>query len=63
MSAVSAYYYLRLVVMMYFKDYAGAEEQPVARLAFGALVISALVVIGMGLFPSLIVNITSRFFS
>jgi NADH-quinone oxidoreductase subunit N len=63
MSAVSAYYYLRLVVMMYFKDSAGTAEQPVARLAFGALVISALLVIGMGLFPSLIVDLTSRFFS
>jgi NADH-quinone oxidoreductase subunit N len=63
MSAVSAYYYLRLVVMMYFKEYAGAQEEPVAGLAFGALVLSAIVVVGMGLFPSLIIDLTSRFFS
>jgi NADH-quinone oxidoreductase subunit N len=62
MSAVSAYYYLKLVIMMYFKEYAGGEEPTEARMALGAVVLSALAVVLMGLFPSTIVDITSRFF-
>ena len=63
MSVVSAYYYLRLVVMMYFRSGEGTVDQPVARLALGALVLSAIAIIWMGLFPSLVVDLTSRFFS
>ena len=62
MSVVSAYYYLRLVVVMYFREPAGPITEPVNGLALGALVISAIVIVGMGLFPSSVLNLTSHFF-
>jgi NADH-quinone oxidoreductase subunit N len=62
MSVVSAYYYLRVVVMMYFRE--GETEFDVAMPALGlaALVVSALGLLGLGLFPSVILNLTSHFF-
>jgi NADH-quinone oxidoreductase subunit N len=62
MSIVSAYYYLRLVVLMYFREPSGAVPEPLNRLAVGALVVSAAVVVGLGLFPSTVLNLTSHFF-
>jgi NADH-quinone oxidoreductase subunit N len=62
MSVVSAYYYLRLVVVMYFQERAAGPEAPVAALGLSALIVSAIVIIGLGLFPSTIVNVTSHFF-
>jgi NADH-quinone oxidoreductase subunit N len=51
-SVVSAYYYLRIVVAMYMEEPAGedtwAAVGPGARLA---LAVSALVVLGLGLYP------------
>jgi NADH-quinone oxidoreductase subunit N len=51
MSVISAYYYLRLVVMMYFRDQeegVGATDQP---LGYAALAIASLALVGFGLFP------------
>lgn len=62
MSVVSAYYYLRLVVVMYFREPGGRITEPVNGLAVGALVLSAIVIIGMGLFPSTVLDLTSHFF-
>jgi NADH-quinone oxidoreductase subunit N len=62
MSIVSAYFYLRLVVVMYFQERATGSEAPVAALGLSALIISAVVIVGLGLFPSTIVAITSHFF-
>jgi NADH-quinone oxidoreductase subunit N len=62
MSVVSAYYYLRLVVLMYFKDQAGGVEMSVSRLGLAGLLISAIALIFFGIFPSTVVNITSSFF-
>jgi len=62
MSVVSAYYYLRLVVVMYFRDGEGQPDVPVSPLAFAALVVSAVAILGLGLFPSFIVDLTSHFF-
>lgn len=62
MSIVSAYYYLRLVVLMYFREPSGAVAEPLNRLAVGALVLSAAVIVGLGLFPSVVLNLTSPFF-
>jgi NADH-quinone oxidoreductase subunit N len=62
MSVVSVYYYLRLVVVMYFREPAGApggEENP---LALGALLFSAVAVVALGLFPAAILNLTSSLF-
>jgi len=62
MSVVSAYYYLRLVVVMYFREPGGRITEPVNGLAVGALVLSAIVIVGMGLFPSTVLDLTSHFF-
>jgi NADH-quinone oxidoreductase subunit N len=62
MSVVSAYYYLRLVVVMYFGDQKEGGEIPVSRLGLAALVISAVAVLEFGLFPSTILNVTTKFF-
>jgi NADH-quinone oxidoreductase subunit N len=62
MSVVSAYYYLRLVVVMYFREGGEQPDVPVSRLGFAALVISTVAILGLGLFPSIVLNVTTRFF-
>lgn len=62
MSVVSAYYYLRLVVLMYFKEQASFVGIPDSKLGFLALVISAIALVGFGLFPDTLLNLTSHFF-
>ena len=62
MSAVSVYYYLRLVVLMYFKEQVGDSGEAVPRLGIAALVISAIALLVFGIYPSSIVSITSHFF-
>ena len=62
MSVVSAYYYLRLVVAMYFREPTGAFGGPESRLAMGALLFSALAIVGLGLFPTAILNLTASIF-
>ncbi|MBP1658069.1 MAG: nuoN [Bacteroidetes bacterium] len=62
MSVVSAYYYLRLVVVMYFQDGAHAPVPAVPRLGLVALIVSAIALLGLGVFPSTVVDVTSRFF-
>jgi NADH-quinone oxidoreductase subunit N len=62
MSVVSAYYYLRLVVLMYFKDQVSIIEITVPKLGLTALIISALSLLVFGIYPSSIVSLTSHFF-
>ncbi|MBI5473157.1 MAG: NADH-quinone oxidoreductase subunit N [Ignavibacteriae bacterium] len=64
MSVVSAYYYLRLVVLMYFSEGVFAVEQDMARSGFGttALVVSAVALLGLGIYPPIILNLISYFF-
>jgi NADH-quinone oxidoreductase subunit N len=62
MSVVSAYYYLRLVVLMYFREQTVVAEIPVTALGLAALVISAISIFGLGVFPSTVVNLTEAFF-
>jgi NADH-quinone oxidoreductase subunit N len=62
MSIVSAYYYLRLVVFMYFKDRDSVIQPATSGLAVVALLCSALIVISLGLYPDPVVNLTSTFF-
>ncbi|MCK5571713.1 MAG: NADH-quinone oxidoreductase subunit N, partial [Bacteroidetes bacterium] len=62
MSAVSAYYYLRLVVLMYFKEGVSSLEAPVPALSFVALIVSAIGILGLGVFPSLILTLTEQIF-
>ncbi len=62
MSVVSAYYYLRLVVVMYFKEQVSVIEEPIPVAGVVALVLSALVLVELGIFPSTVLNITQHFF-
>jgi NADH-quinone oxidoreductase subunit N len=63
MSVVSAYYYLRLVVLMYFKEESSATlEASSSGLGIAALVVSAVALIGFGIYPSAVVNVISLFF-
>ena len=52
MSVVSAYYYLRVVVVMYMREPLGADTwAPVTGSASLALALSAAVVLGLGVYP------------
>ena len=62
MSVVSAYYYLRLSMLMYFREGVPGTASPAPALAMFALVLSALGVVGLGLFPSAIVHLTLPLF-
>jgi NADH-quinone oxidoreductase subunit N len=62
MSVVSAYYYLRLVVLMYFRPGSGPVAIAEAPLAVGALVLCAAAVILLGLFPSSVLALTAGIF-
>jgi NADH-quinone oxidoreductase subunit N len=62
MSVVSAYYYLRLVVLMYFKEPADAGSASLPPLGAVALIAAALAVIGFGFFPSVLLNLTAACF-
>lgn len=62
MSVVSVYYYLRLVVLMYFKEQVSVVDAVVPRLGLTALVISAIALLVLGIYPSSIISVTSHFF-
>jgi NADH-quinone oxidoreductase subunit N len=61
-SLVSVYYYLRLVVVMYFRP----SSQPLAYspslLSYLALILSAVALIVFGVLPSSVLDVTTRFF-
>ncbi len=60
-SLISAYYYLRIVVLMYFRD--GKADAPL-RPSFQAMVavgFSAVLILGLGLYPSAIVQLVQSF--
>ena len=58
MSVVSAYYYLRLVVVMYFREEGSTMAPEASRVSLAALFISAVAIIAMGVFPSSILTLT-----
>jgi NADH-quinone oxidoreductase subunit N len=62
MSVVSAYYYLRLVMLMYFKEQVSIMDAPVSKLGLTALVLCALALFEFGIVPSAILNLTTHFF-
>ncbi len=62
MSVVSAYYYLRLSMVMYFREGVPGLTSPAPALAMAGLILSALGIIGLGLFPSAIVQLTLPLF-
>lgn len=60
-SVISVYYYLRLVVVMYFRD---GEADVVAQPSFPtmlAVCLAAILVIQLGVYPSMIVELAQRF--
>jgi NADH-quinone oxidoreductase subunit N len=61
-SLISAYYYLRVVVFMYFHDASETSEIHVPRLALVSLVIAAFGIVILGILPSLILDVTSSLF-
>lgn len=65
MSVISAYYYLRLVVLMYFSERekdAPVIAVPTSGLGLAALVLSAIALLGFGIYPSVVLNFISHFF-
>ena len=61
-SLLSAYYYLRVVVYMYFKEPAETEPIGTSKRMMGAIIFAAAGVLFLGLFPSFVLDITRLFF-
>ena len=61
-SLVSVYYYLRLVVLMYFRDGQADTDKPVPAASMLAVAVAAVLILVLGLYPSLIVDLTRGFF-
>ena len=61
-SLMSAYYYLRIVVYMYFRDAKDTSEIRLPRLGSVSIVISAGGIVVLGIIPSLILNVTRLLF-
>ena len=60
-SLFSAYYYLRIVVYMYFRE--GVDEMPVfSRLSLAAVILSAFGILLFGIVPSLILDVLTTMF-
>jgi NADH-quinone oxidoreductase subunit N len=62
MSVVSAYYYLRLVVLMYFKEQPCRLEPQSSWLGLAAVAIAAAAVVQIGLLPSTLLGLMKGFF-
>ncbi|MCI0706337.1 MAG: NADH-quinone oxidoreductase subunit N, partial [Ignavibacteriae bacterium] len=60
-SIISVYYYLRLVVVMYFREGEADVLVKPTRHAMLAIVIAALLVIQLGIYPSFIVELAQQF--
>lgn len=61
-SLVSVYYYLRLVVVMYFRPSLTSPAVSPSLLSYTALVISAVAILVLGLLPSSVLDVATRFF-
>ncbi len=61
-SFVSAYYYLRIVVFMFFREGRTGVEFTQSRLLLAMLTIFAVLILLLGLFPSIILNNAQRYF-
>jgi NADH-quinone oxidoreductase subunit N len=57
-SVVSVFFYLRIVVMMYMSDRdARPVPAPLPRLAFGALALSVVVILALGILPAPLIDL------
>ena len=61
-SVVSAYYYLRIVVVMYFQDGEATPVSAPARPVLIALILSALMTLQFGIYPSAVLRLTHQLF-
>ena len=61
-SLVSAYYYLRLVVLMFFREGRTNIETSPSRIVVTKIVVSAFLVLLLGLFPSIIIQTAQHYF-
>lgn len=61
MSVVSVYYYLRLIVVMYFRE--GDQQLPVtiSRASYAVIILCILAVIELGVYPSSLLSIITAF--
>jgi NADH-quinone oxidoreductase subunit N len=60
-SVISAYYYLRLVVIMYFREGDADLAAKPSAAAMATVIVSAALVIVLGIYPSLVVQVLQRF--
>ncbi|MEK6571017.1 MAG: proton-conducting transporter membrane subunit, partial [Bacteroidota bacterium] len=61
-SAVSVYYYLRLVVFMYFRETESTMAQEISGSSLVAIVLCAIAVIGLGIMPSFVIDLAQGLF-
>lgn len=61
-SAISVYYYLRLVVYMYFRESESAVLPEVSKLSLTGLTFCAVAVFVLGILPSLVIDVTRTLF-
>jgi len=59
-SLVSVYYYLRLVMIMYFQEGEFAFGESPSKLGLAVIVLSAVALLGLGVFPSSILSIINH---
>lgn len=60
-SVISAYYYLHLVVVVYFRDGDADFAARPSAVAMATVIVSAIFVIMLGVYPSLVVQVLQRF--
>jgi NADH-quinone oxidoreductase subunit N len=59
-SAIAAYYYLRIVVLMYFKNSETEIAVSTSRISFAAISLAAIGVVLFGMFPSLLTDLITK---
>ena len=59
-SAISVYYYLRLVVYMYFKEIEARSPVDISRLSLVGITISAIAVTVLGILPSVVLDLAQK---
>ncbi len=61
-SILSVYYYLRVVVVMFFRDPTATEEIDLTKFGISALAISAVILLIIGMFPGTVSQFTQHLF-
>jgi NADH-quinone oxidoreductase subunit N len=61
-SVVSVYYYLRIVMMMYFRDGEMQSNGTLSKFSLAMLTVAAFAIIGLGIFPSSLVSLINSLY-